>query len=84
MQAYDDATAGQTSLIYLVSADGSPTIRIDGATYPSWSPDGRFLVATAVTVDGTTGSLTVMNADGSGRHDLGTPAVDGPLVWVRQ
>jgi len=86
MQAYDDGTGGQTSLIYLVNVDGSPTIRIDGANSPSWSPDGRFLAATAVAVDGggSPASLTVMNADGSGRHDLGTTAVDGPLVWVRQ
>jgi len=84
MQAYHDGTAGQTSLIYLVAVDGSPTIRIDGATEPSWSPDGRFLVAKEVGVDGTPGSLTVMNADGSGRHSLGTTAVDGPLVWLRE
>jgi Tol biopolymer transport system component len=86
VQAYDDGTTGQMSLIYLVSADGSPTIRIDAATSPSWSPDGHFLAATAVAPDGsgTAGSLTVMNADGSGRHDLGATAVDGPLVWIRQ
>jgi Tol biopolymer transport system component len=84
MQAYDDGTGGQTSLIYLVNVDGSPTIRIDAANYPSWTPDGRFLVATDVGAGGAAGSLTVMNADGSGRHDLGTTGVDGPLVWVRQ
>jgi Tol biopolymer transport system component len=87
VQAYDEGTAaGQTPLIYLVSADGSPTIRIDTAVGPSWSPDGRFLVASDVVVNGgwSAGSLTMMNADGSGRHDLGTPAVDAPLVWVRQ
>jgi Tol biopolymer transport system component len=86
MQAYGEGTRGQTSLIYLVNVDGSPTIRVDGANSPSWSPDGRFLVATDVAVDGggDPRSLTVMNADGSGRHDLGTTAVDGPLVWLRQ
>jgi len=86
MQAYDDGTAGQTSLIYLVNVDGSPTIRIDDANFPSWSPDGHFLVVTDVAVDGggDPGSLAVLNADGSGRHDLGTTAVDGPLVWLRQ
>jgi Tol biopolymer transport system component len=88
MQAYDEGTAaGQTPLIYLVSANGSPTIRIDTAVGPSWSPDGRFLVITDAAAAGggwEAGSLAVMNSDGSGRHDLGTPAVDGPLVWVRQ
>jgi Tol biopolymer transport system component len=83
MQAYDEGSDGQTSLIYLVNVDGSPTIRIDGANYPSWSPDGRFLVVTDVGAGGAAGSLAVMNADGSGRHDLETTAVDGPLVWVR-
>jgi Tol biopolymer transport system component len=85
LQGYDDGAAGgQTPLIYLVSPDGSPTIRIDAAMYASWSPDGRFLVATHVGPGGAAGRLAVMNADGSGRHDLGTAAVDGPLVWVRQ
>jgi len=84
MQAYDEANGGQTSLIYLVNVNGSATIRIDAANDPSWSPDGRFLVATDVGPGGAAGSLTVMNADGSGRHDLGTTGVDGPLVWVRQ
>jgi len=85
MQAYDEGNGGQTSLIYLVNVDGSPTIRIDGANYPSWSPDGHFLVVTDVAADGggDPGSLAVLNADGSGRHDLGTTAVDGPLVWLR-
>jgi Tol biopolymer transport system component len=86
VQAYEDGAAGQMPLIYLVSTDGSPTIRIDTAVYPSWSPDGRYLVANDVGVDGgwTAGSLAVMNADGSGRHNLRTTGVEGPLVWIRQ
>jgi len=86
VQAYVQGNgAGQRPLIYLVSTDGSPTIRIDSAVDPSWSPDGRFLVATEAVDAGNSwvsGSLAAMNADGSGRHDLGTAGVGGPLVWV--
>jgi len=88
VQAYVQGNgAGQRPLIYLVSTDGSPTIRIDGAVDPSCAPDGRFLVVTEAVDAGNawvSGSLAAMNADGSGRHDLGTAGVGGPLVWVRR
>jgi Tol biopolymer transport system component len=87
VQAIAESDDGsQTPLIYLVSAEGSPAIRIDASTDPSWSPDGRFLVATAVDVlenGWIGGSLAVMHADGSGRHELGTAWTWGPLVWMR-
>ena len=87
VQAYDEAPGvSQTPLIYLVFADGSPTTRIDGAAEPSWSPDGRFLLVIDAAGSGggwNTGSLAMMNADGSGRHDLGTTGVGSPLAWVR-
>jgi len=88
IQAYDEGPgSAQTPLIYLVSTDGSPTIRIDGAVDPSWSPDGRFLLVTDAGGSGggwSTGSLAVMNADGSGRHDLGTAGVGSPILWIPQ
>ena len=87
VQAFDESVGvSQSPLVYLVYADGSPTIRIDGAAEPSWSPDGRFLLVIDAVGSGggwNSGSLAVMSADGSGRHDLGTTGVGSPLVWLR-
>jgi Tol biopolymer transport system component len=73
--------------IYLVNADGTPTIMIDPATGPSWSPDGRFLVATDTNqANGgkEPGSLVLMNADGSGRRFLHTSGLAmTPPIWLR-
>jgi Tol biopolymer transport system component len=78
---------GQANFIYLVSIDGTPTIRLDRATGPSWSPDGRFLVATETTASAggfDPGSLVLMNADGSGRRPIRTAgSVQTPIVWLR-
>jgi Tol biopolymer transport system component len=85
-----DTTAiasGESTRIYLVPADGTPTILIDRATSPSWSPDARFLVATeTIPANGgyDAGSLVLMNADGSGRRSLHTSGlVMTPPVWLR-
>jgi Tol biopolymer transport system component len=75
---YSDATAsGQHSRVLLVRPDGGPAVLVDDAVGPGWSPDGRFLVVTDSVPSGIdTGSLAVMNADGSGRSDLGTTGLD--------
>jgi Tol biopolymer transport system component len=88
VQAYADSTAGRQVLrIYLVNADGSTTVRLDGTTIPRWSPDGRFLVATEAgpaAAGFEPGSLILMNGDGSGRRSLGTSGIEGAgLVWLR-
>jgi PASTA domain/WD40-like Beta Propeller Repeat len=54
--------------LYSIPADGgTPTQLIQGlgATSPAWSPDGSQLAFVSVATDGT-GTLEVMNADGSG------------------
>lgn len=87
VETYTDTASGQEAAIYLVHADGSPTIRIDAANTPTWSPDGRFLVVTSVQPNGSgfdTGDFELMNADGSGRHQLPTKAGQNRPVWVTQ
>jgi Tol biopolymer transport system component len=82
-----DSALGQKPAIYLVNADGSPTVLIDAATTPIWSPDGRFLVVTHAQPNGSgfdTGDFELMNDDGSGRHQLPTKAGLNPPVWVTQ
>jgi len=77
--------SGQTSAIYLADPDGSPTIRIDNAAGPNWSPDGLFLlVADQQLGGGDTGTVAIMNADGSGRTDLRATSTDArSIVWAR-
>lgn len=62
--------------LYLIDANGgTPTQLTDdvvGETQPSWSPDGSRITFVTVRADGT-GTLEVMNADGSGR----TPITSG-------
>jgi Tol biopolymer transport system component len=89
VQSYAESTdAGQLLRVYLVNVDGAPTIRLDATTYPRWSPDGRWLVATEARVTASggwdPGSLVLMNADGSGRLALGTSELDAAApTWVR-
>jgi Tol biopolymer transport system component len=77
--------AVSASAIYPVNADRTPTILIDAATGPSWSPDGRFLVTTdsnQANGGNEPGSLVLMNADGSGRRSLQTSGLAmTPPVW---
>jgi Tol biopolymer transport system component len=71
---YSEATSsGQQAQVMLVRPDGGPAILVDDAAEPGWSPDGRFLVVTdSPPASSDVGSLAAMNADGSGRVDLGT------------
>ena len=43
VETYTSAPGDQKQGVYLVDPDGSPTVRLDDFTMPSWSPDGRFL-----------------------------------------
>jgi len=78
--------SGQISTIYLVDPDGSPTIRIDNAAGPNWSPDGRYLLVAnqEPTSGGDTGTASVMNGDGTGRTNLLATGLDvRSFVWAR-
>ena len=64
--------------LYMMSADGSGARRIFGSQAScacsrvgpaAWSPDGR-LIALPLSTDGETGRLFLMNADGTGLHQL--------------
>jgi hypothetical protein len=76
----------QSYWIFIVPTDGSPPVRIDAASDPVWSPDGRFLAVNGPQRGSDPGSLGLMNADGSGRHELsGVPSgASAAVVWVRQ
>jgi Tol biopolymer transport system component len=69
--AFHAARSG-TLGIWVMDADGSRPVRLtnNGEIDPEWSPDGKKLVFAANATVGF-GPITVMNADGSGRHDIG-------------
>jgi len=72
--------------IYLVDPDGSPTIRIDDAAAPNWSPDGRYLLVAnqQASGGGDSGTASVMNGNGTGRTDLPATGLDvRSFVWAR-
>jgi Tol biopolymer transport system component len=77
--------SGQTLTTYLLDPDGSPTIRIDNAAAPNWSPDGRYLlVANQEPAGGDLGTVSVMNGDGTGRTNLPAIGFDPrSIVWAR-
>ena len=78
--------SGQTLTIYLVDPDGSPTIRIDAAAAPNWSPDGRYLLVAnqQASGGGDSGTASVMNGNGTGRTDLPATGLDvRSFVWAR-
>ncbi len=87
LETYTDMTppAPQTNRVYLIGTDGSPTIAIDDATSPAWSPDGRFLVLAHSTPGGGPGDglIELANSDGSGRRGLAAPAGLTPVIWAR-
>ena len=57
------------------------------ATGPSWSPDGRYLAVSHVIPSHgggyEIGNLELMNADGSGRHELPVNPNGNWPIWVR-
>jgi dipeptidyl aminopeptidase/acylaminoacyl peptidase len=77
--------SGQTLTTYIVDPDRSPTIRIDNAAAPNWSPDGRYLlVANQEPAGGDLGTVSVMNGDGTGRTNLPAIGFDPrSIVWAR-
>jgi len=85
MSAYEQSTEpSQRVHTYIVSAGGAPTIQVDETWGPSWSPDGRFLVATDVPDADTSaqGSIVLLNADGSGQRVLPTHSLGNRPVWL--
>lgn len=77
---------GSTSLVLVVTVDGSAVVQIDGAGRPGWTPDGLFLIVASDDEAAFTdlGNLAVMHPDGSGRNELPfTPSGTSAVVWVR-
>ena len=76
------SSTGQSGGTDLVSADGARLVRLDGASNPTWSPDGRW-VAVVARHDRTRG-IDVANADGTGRVAVtGDPVKRADdLAWV--
>jgi TolB protein len=55
--------------IWIINADGGGLRRLRHAVYPSWSPDGRYLVFLAVSfVSVRTGELQIRRMDTDGRN----------------
>ena len=50
--------------------------------YPAWSPDGTRIVIQRATTDGSTTALYVMNADGSGGHQIDATAGASAAGWA--
>jgi Tol biopolymer transport system component len=86
VEAYSDDTTGQDITIYLLAVDGSAAVRVDAASGPSWSPDGRYLAVGHVTPSSgggyEIGNLAVMNGNGSGRRDLPVTTNGNWPIWV--
>ena len=51
----------------IVAIDGSPTVVLELAQTPTWSPDGRYLAVASVDPTGSVSQLDIVNADGTGR-----------------
>jgi Tol biopolymer transport system component len=88
--------ANHRSSIWVVNADGSGlqqlpiTPSCGGAFsdprsiscfYPGWSPDGRKIVFTAVTANGTQSNIYTVNADGSGLFQVTNTGRDSQPDW---
>jgi TolB protein len=76
--AYSSYHSGHSS-IWKMRSDGGAKTRLVGPALvdvPAWSPDGR-----RIAFAGPNGHLWVMNADGSGRHEL-THTATGSVDWA--
>ena len=72
----------QAGTLYLVSRDGSPTVVIDDARTPIWSPDSRYMAF--MSGDGGGTRIEVASADGSGRRSVTADTLqpDGQIAWL--
>ena len=85
---FERLSDNEPSAEYVVKTDGTGLVRlspaslwvIDFARTADWSPDGKQVVfGSAVEADGHPG-LYVVNADGTGLHQIASPDVGGPTA----
>lgn len=76
------------SAIYVMSADGSGATRLaydplgrDYLDRPRWSPDGARITYGGLRYGFTESDISVMNANGSDRHEIVWPRTDGAPSW---
>lgn len=78
--AFDRSTLTRGPWIYSINLEGRSLRRLHRGEQPAWSPDGR-----RIAFIGRSGSLLVMNADGSGVRSIVAPKpFDKPdeLIWA--
>lgn len=73
--------------VWVVGRDGSGERRLTSTGFPLdeiwpvWSPDGSRIAFLRLDHRQTSGTVMVMNADGSNPHPISEPTADGPVVW---
>jgi Tol biopolymer transport system component len=73
--------------IWTIRSDGSDEHRLMETAYPIveiwpvWSPDGSRIAFVRLDLSASSGTVVVMQADGSGAHAISAPSADGPVEW---
>ena len=73
--------------VWVVNSDGTgehsltPTGRRLAEIWSVWSPDGSNIAFVRLDFNESSGTVVVMNADGSDPHDISEPTADGPIQW---
>ena len=86
MDGIDEETRGLWIVDVAGDDRGTETLRVPGGSYPTWSPDGAWLLYMADdpgSTDETPSALYVMRADGSDdRMLLPDPGKGWPIPWA--
>jgi Tol biopolymer transport system component len=73
--------------IWTIKSDGSDEHRLMKTAYPMveiwpvWSPDGSRIAFVRLDLSASSGTVVVMQADGSDAHSISAPSADGPVEW---